>query len=267
LRTHVEAAQESLYGGQLVRFAEIPATANHDLGIFDHLAAGHTTAASFADMLKDRASKFYGAPLRRFLSELTANPDRHAKEASDIVAAFASEVTPSDASSEVYRSAKRFGLVVAGGIAATKAECTDWDPDEVWDSGKTMFDAWLEHRGSHAASDEERAIRQVRSLIETNIGKFPDIEGAALVKDPLGFKKAEDQQTLFLIWPETWRKTFCRGLDANFVLQVLKCRGHLVCNNRKRLQFELRIPGFEHSKRFYAVSEMILSESENSSEN
>ena len=267
LQQHVEAAADnSLYGGQLVRFIEIPAIADPDLGIFDHVPNGFNGPAEFAEHLKHAIALCYGAPLRKYLLAVTRNPDRYGREAGDIISAFAAAVAERSASSEIHRTARRFGLVVAGGITGTKAQCTDWDCDEVWDLHVAMFRAWLANRGSLGAADEERAVRQVRSLIEANLSRFLDLAGDTQpVRDQLGYRKIDEktgeQLTLFLVWPETWAKVFCRGLDPAFVARTLFSRGCLVINEG-RLQYQNRVPGFEQPKRFYAVSERILQSEE-----
>ena len=85
------------------------------------------------------------------------------------------------------------------------------------------------------------------------------------VRDQLGYRKIDEktgeQLTLFLVWPETWAKVFCRGLDPAFVARTLFSRGCLVINEG-RLQYQNRVPGFEQPKRFYAVSERILQSEE-----
>jgi putative DNA primase/helicase len=265
LQTHVEAAAESLYGGQLVRFCEIPAIADPELGIFDRIPNGFSGPAEFAEKLKLATARCYGPPLRRYLDAVTADPDRHAREAADIISTFAAEVTPPAAASEIHRTARRFGLVVAGGIAATKDGCTDWDCDDVWDSQASIFRSWIANRGSLAAADEERAVHHVRSLIETNLVRFVDLtsDEPQEVRDQLGYRKIDisSDLTLFLVWPEAWAKVFCKGLDPRFVLKTLRNRGYLV-TGKDRLEYQTRIPGFEQQKRFYAINERILQSAE-----
>jgi putative DNA primase/helicase len=244
LQTHMEAEEESLYGGQLVRFLEIPATANEEFGIFDQVPGGYTPAA-FADMLKERCTKCYGAPLRKFLAIVAAEPDRIAKASSDITSGFAAEVSPKGASSEVHRAAKRLGHILSGGMVATINGCTDWDADEVWDNGAQLFKAYLVERGSLAPNDEERAIRQVRALLETNLHRFSDLAPASTIaaRDQWGYRTRESwNNVVFLIWPETWAHIFCRGLDPIFVARVLKTRNYLSCDEG-RLQSQMRVRG------------------------
>jgi len=154
--------------------------------------------------------------------------------------------------------------VVAGGIAATKDRCTDWDPDEVWDYGVSVFQSWIEGRGSLAAADEERAVQQVRSLIASNLAKFVDIIGDTKpIRDQLGYRKRVDeagkQVICFLIWPDIWAATFCKGLDPQFTARTLHDRRFLT-TDPGRLQYSCRTPDFDRPKKFYAVKETILLE-------
>jgi putative DNA primase/helicase len=265
LQQHVEAAADnSLYGGQLVRFTEMPAIADPELGIFDRIPDGFGGPAEFAEHLKHATALCYGAPLRKYLLAVTRDPDRYAREAGEIISAFAAEVADRSASSEIHRTARRFGLLVAGGLAGTKAQCTDWDCDDVWDSKVAMFRAWLTNRGSDAPADEERAVRQVRSLIESNLFRFVDLAGdPQAVREQFGYRKIDESSglTLFLVWPETWAKIFCKGLDPVFVAKTLLKRGCLAAGEG-RLQYQVKIPGFDIPKRLYAVSERILQSQE-----
>jgi uncharacterized protein (DUF927 family) len=266
LQTHVESAAEKagLYGGQYVRFAEIPAMANPELGIFNTIPNGFKDAATFADKLSKAARKLYGTPLRKFLAGVIARRDHHQKQAVDTIAAFSNEIAdmvPAHTSSEVYRVAKHFAQGVAGGLAATEEGCTDWNPDEVWDTGMSMFREWVGERGTYQAMDEERAVRQVRHLIETQQARFASTFGdGEPVRDQLGYRKVDEKTglTLFLVSPENWTKVFCRGLNQKFVTKTLHSRSYLVTNNIDRFQFSARVPGFEGTQKFYAVTERIL---------
>ena len=220
------------------------------------------------------ADRCYGAPISAFLDKVVPQRDRHAEDAAKIIRAFADEVVPTGASGEVRNIAERFGLVVAGGVAATTAGCTDWNQDEVWDNGVALFKEWLHARGSSAPSDEERAISQVREILQTQSARFvalsnadADTEPSAgrieTVRDQLGFRcqitTGGQPQTVFLIWPAAWASTFCRGLDPNFVRRVLQDRGYLLLPKEEgRFQYMSRVPGFSVPKRFYAIRETLL---------
>jgi putative DNA primase/helicase len=275
LATHVASVEQALRGGQLVRFVEIPEPVGTPFGMFDRVPDGES-GASFADMLMRNSHQCYGAPLIAFLDKLLPQRDRHDEDANKIIQAFADEVVPADASGEVRNIAERFGLVVAGGVAATRAGCTDWNEDEVWDNGVALFKEWLVARGSSAPTDEERAVSQVREILQTQSSRFitlsdadesdteeePSVDRIETVRDQLGFRRKITikgvAQTVFLIWPAAWASTFCRGLDPNFVRRVLQGRGYLLTNEERRLQYNSRVPGFVGTKRFYAILETLL---------
>jgi putative DNA primase/helicase len=232
--------------------------------MFDRIPNGETPA-SFAELLTRNSHRCYGAPLRHFLGWMVPQPDQCAKRASDIIKAFVREILPDTTSGEIVSIGQRFGLAAAGGILATQAGTTDWNADGVWDAIVALFREWLAARGSTAPSDEDRAVRQVKDILQTDASRFVDIasagpdQGPNAVRDQLGFRKQDDGgQTLFLIWSGSWEATFCRGLDPEFVARVLANRGFLVKNRDRRLQYQSRVPGYADPKWFYAIREAIL---------
>src|SRR5262249_20161735 len=73
-----------------------------------------------------------------------------------------------DASGQVRRVAKHFGLLAAGGELATAAELTGWPEGEALNAAARCFADWLQLRGGVGNAEEARALSQVRYFFEAH---------------------------------------------------------------------------------------------------
>jgi uncharacterized protein (DUF927 family) len=128
LADHSASAGKRTRGGAEVRLLNISADAGAGMGLFDDLH-GYTSADAFADLLKERALKYYGAPIRAFLKNVVACRAEILKRWPEYRAAFVSEHAET-ASGEVKRAAGRLALIAYAGEMATKWGITGWEEDE-----------------------------------------------------------------------------------------------------------------------------------------
>jgi len=214
---------------------------------------GFASGTAFSDHLRSAACRYYGTPIREFLTYLTEIDHSDIRTRwHGLKDKFISEVLPvkdnENVPGEVFRVAEQFALVAFGGELATDANVTFWQSLEAYDAAKKVFLQWMGGREGTGQSDAENAVRQVRAFLEKNGASafqdvaFPDqkvINRAGFIK-----KNAVTDKTEYLIMPEAFRRDVCKGLNYKFVAKVLDNRGYLEAQDDKTL-----------SKNFYLSKE------------
>jgi uncharacterized protein (DUF927 family) len=238
LADHSASAGKRTRGGAEVRLLNIGADAGTGMGLFEDLH-GCASADAFADLLKERAQKFYGAPIRVFLENVVERRAEILKRWPEYRTAFVSEYVPQDASGEVKRAAGRLALIAYAGEMATCWGLTGWEQDEPKRAAGSALLNWIDTRGGAAAqADDETALRQVRRFIEANgSSRFEPAKprmnnvGEVIPEKTVnrtGFRAEEpDGEIEFWILPETFRSEVCNGLDYRGVARALDKKGHL----------------------------------------
>ena len=127
LETHLEGIGRRFYGGQAVRFCEIPACMHEKYGAFEKLHC-FGSAKDLADHLKHHTrERCYGTAGRAFLRKLTEHDhDVIVATVKKSVSEFMRRYVPEGLSAEVTRAADRFALVSAAGDLATQLGVTGW---------------------------------------------------------------------------------------------------------------------------------------------
>jgi uncharacterized protein (DUF927 family) len=231
-----------IYGGQEVRMCDISADAGKDLGLFENLHE-FPTAELFAKQLSENSKKYYGLAIREFLKNVSANLEHLKNRWQVFRESFMNQVLPKDATGEVQRVASRFALVAFGGWLAR--DVCGWTEKEASDACKTVFKAWLNGRNGHGNTDAENAIKNVRYFLDLHgNSRFQDLDISvslsgitASSSDPkissrAGFKrKNSNDETEYLIFPETFTKDICKGFDARIVANELANKGFLEIGN------------------------------------
>jgi putative DNA primase/helicase len=181
--------------------------------------------------------------------------------ARNIRSSFLTENVPSDASSEVGRAASRFALVAAAGESAS--EITGWQPGEAINAAAKMFRVWIEGRGTKGGSDIEAAIKQVRVFLEAHgSSRFQSVgDDLGKVNNRVGFKRTNSQdQTEYLILPESFRKEICSGYDAQMVAKTLAERGYLRRGDGKNLLCRESLPEIGRTRVYVLLSSLLNAE-------
>ena len=92
---------------------------------------------------------------------------RRAKPIWNAIDHFVTDNVAPDASGQVERSAKRFGLIATAGELATEFGITGWLPGTASAAAASAFKKWVEVRGGDGKepAEDRAAIRQVTELI------------------------------------------------------------------------------------------------------
>ncbi|MDQ3651547.1 MAG: DUF927 domain-containing protein [Acidobacteriota bacterium] len=255
-----ESTGKRIRGGQAVRMCDLEVDAGAGLGGFETLH-GFASASDLARHLGAMSKQFYGAPIRAYLAELTNYQEAIVVAARNLRRTFLAEHVPDDASSEVSRAASRFALVAAAGESAS--EITGWRSGEALGAAAKMFQVWLDGRGTKGSSDVEAAIKQVRGFLEAHgSSRFQSVEDDfGRVNNRVGFKRTNSQeQTEYLILPESFRKEICASYDARTVAKTLADRGYLRRGDGKNLMCRETLPEIGRTRVYVLLSTLLNAE-------
>ena len=288
LADHMMTAGHQTRAGQEVRLIDIAADAGKGMGLFEDLH-GYPSADQFANQISSAALSYYGTPSIAFLERLVLERDRVAEAAKGFLEKFIETHVSPRASGEVFRAARRFGLVAFAGEYASDLEITGWPDGEATRAAVACFKAWLERRGSSGPGDVEAAISQVRLFLTLHGGsRFETIctDDEAKVerigaRDRVGFRlevPAEETESgsgsdfgdssdegsehklfVYYVLPGAFRREICKGFDPDMVAKALRDRGHLDSNEKGRLTHQKRLPGLGR-QRVYCILPSVFAE-------
>lgn len=211
-------------GGQEVRFVGLPV----DKAMLADLH-GLPDAGAVADRLKMLCAEHYGHAGRAFLHWLCVHREEVASDLRDNLADLAGRLCPPDATEQVRRVAKRFALVLAGGLAAQKAGLLPEDMD-IRRAVQSCLTDWLEARGGTGPAEDAAILAQVRLFIERHgASRFQDVDTEqATCINRVGFRqKRPDGGTEYLILPESFGAEVVRGHASRRAAAVLRKAGWL----------------------------------------
>jgi uncharacterized protein (DUF927 family) len=251
--------------GQEVRLADIEADAGAGLGAFEVLN-GQPTPAALALALKDAAARHHGAVGVAWLRYLVGHRTALATEAGARVRTFVAKHAAADASGQVLRVARRFGLVATAGELATRQGLTGWQEGEAFSAAARCFAAWLDGYGG--GNREDRALlSQVRAFFEVHgASRFQPIAmpGTELdgwdsadprISNRAGFVRSEgDGVRQFLVLPEVFKRELCAGFDPKAAAAALVAAGWIAPSGDGKAARNARLPGISATARVYAFT-------------
>ena len=166
---------------------------------------------------------------------LCAHREETGKDIQAGIPLIVDSICPPDATEQVRRVAKRFALVLAGGLAAQRAGLLPPDM-EILPHVQSCLDDWLEARGGAGAAEDAAILAAVRLFIEQHgASRFQDMDtNAATCINRVGFRqKRADGMTEYLILPEPFRAEVVKGYSPRRAAAVLRDAGWLRRNGNK----------------------------------
>jgi len=269
LAEHVTSAEKQIRAGQEVRLLDIPSDAGRGLGLFENIH-GAASPQAFADNLQVESERYFGTAAEALLTKLTTSPEELASAVATVKqwqARFVHENVLADAHGQVFRAAGRFGLIAAVGEYCTSIGVLPWALGEAMDGITRCFNAWLETRGGSQASEEVRALAQVRRFLELHgESRFTPVNQNG-IEDTFsprtiyraGFSKSiEGDSKEYWVLPEVYRTELCRGLDPRLVTRVLLEAGILQRGTDEKATIPKRLPGIDGTSRVYIIKPSIF---------
>ncbi|MBB2170441.1 DUF927 domain-containing protein [Gluconacetobacter aggeris] len=271
-----EAGKRAM-AGQEVRLVNIPADAGAGMGAFERLH-GMRSAGALADHLRVASRTFYGVASRHFLDALVRDRAADPKALEAVIRAIRSRfeesfVPAGNVDGQVRSVAARFALIAAAGELATDYGVLPWERGEALKAAGACFQAWLGERGSVGASEDVKAVEQVRAFIEqhgesrfTNLTPDPTTgdertDDRVRTINRAGFKRRVATQDggrwEYLVLPVMWKTEVCKGLDAANVAKVVRDAGYLVPGEGKNMAARVRLPN-EGLARVYIIKGDIM---------
>ena len=267
LAQHMLEGGKKTRAGQEVRMVDIPANAGAGLGMFENLH-GIESPARFAETIRDQAARSYGHGIVQFLEQVTEHITKDKLGLQDVIRetvdVFIARVVPESADGQVRRVARRFGLLAAAGELATNAGITGWQEGEAMVAVSTCFKAWLLERGGIGSQEEQSILEQVRYFFQCHgDSRFSEINKDAndVNTQPLnraGFRKKDDGETLFMVFPEVFRKEVASGFNSKQVAQLCVQAGYLLPDSYGKYSQSRKVPGTGKKARYYLFTSHVL---------
>ncbi|WP_297845296.1 DUF927 domain-containing protein [Pseudomonas sp.] len=270
LAEHVAAGGGRIRAGQEIRMLDIPSDGGCNLGVFENLH-GAASPQAFADQLQQLSEAYYGTVAEALLTTLTSNAqerDRAVSMVQAIQGQFVGDFVPVDSHGQVFRAASRFGMVAGVGEYAISIGALPWDAGEALHSVQRCFHSWLGERGGNVASEELRALAQVRHFLEQyGESRFTLIAQEGLGDNNIGdrtnrrvgFRKVlDDGTTEYLVLSEAYKNDLCEGFDYKLVTRVLNEHGFLQRGSDGKSTVVKRLPGVSGSIRVYVINPSIF---------
>lgn len=246
--------------GQAVRIVDIPADAGAGSGVYEQLY-DFSSGKQLSEHLQRACSLNYGTPLRAYLEKLTANPHAAFEHVMRVQAALEKKLCPPKADGQVQRVARRFALVAAAGELATSYGILPWPELAATYCIERCFHRWLAHHGGGDAAEMREAIERVRSFVARHgSSRFINLGNTGLQNVPncAGFRKAENDECLYLVYTSVFRSEICAGLDHNTVAKYLLQAGYLEARNDNRFYKNYSITGVGKNITLYTIRASIL---------
>ena len=268
LQEILQSAGKQSKGGQEVRMLQIDADAGagKGMGMFETLH-GFAKPGQLADAVIDGAKKAYGAPIIPFLKMLARERDQVASRVQSRRSSFGDKV-PKDASGEVGRGAKAFGLVAAAGELATELGITGWKPGDATGAAQVCFQSWIESRGGTGSHDTRICLEKIRTFLLTNPRRFQnmtparrggveplDPEDEAII-DRAGLKSYHEDGWHHFVLKPVFIDEICRGYDYRTVAKTMIEAGCLE-RTGANLTDRKRIPGAGNSHVFHVTPKFL----------
>ncbi len=253
LSDKIAEAGERVRAGQMARLADVPADVGTGYGIFDTLH-DFRGPGQLADHLKEAARNHHGTLAAAYLAKLTE--DMSSDKASlmtlleDEMDSFIELLEISESDGQVKRVAKRFALAAAAGELAIRYGLLDQEEGEFLLGVATCFEAWLEHRGTSGAIEDDQILSHIRHFIERyqNSRFESSLVPDPSIKDLAGYIKPFDRgpnenQTVFAFLPDVFKAEVCKGFSYKRCVETLKKNDLIVLDGDGRADKRVRIYG------------------------
>lgn len=265
LYQHIKEGKRQVRAGQEVRIINIPAEAQY--GVFDNVSTYKhcSSGPELSDHFKEACKSHYGVAGKAFLKKLVVDKEQSIKEARAIISKFIEKFSKKN-QSQNHRIVKRFALVLAGGILASRYGITGWDEEEVTWAIETCLIAHLETGGEYELKEEKHILSHIKIFLEKHaLTRLPTDEEDTCQKsyNQAGFSKKIQGKQVYCIFPEFFKEELCIG-TLSFVIKILDNHGWLMRDSDGSPTKPVRIKYFNDGQpsRFYCLDASKIFEKE-----
>ena len=255
LAQHIKEGKRQVRAGQEIRIINIPAEAQ--FGIFDNVSTSKycSTGAELSDYFKEVCKSYYGVAGKEFLKHLVIDRENAIKEAKMVIESFMEKFSKKN-ESQKHRIVKRFALVAAGGILATKFGITGWNEEEVVWAVEKCLKAHLDTNGNYELREEKQILSSIKIFLEKYASSRLATEGEEYPKiyNQVGFIKEINGRQVYCIFQEVFKDELCIS-TLSFVINVLDNKGWLNRGPENSPTKPVRIRNFNNGEpsRFYCL--------------
>lgn len=268
LAEHMSEAGKVAKAGQETRFADIPADAGNDMGLFETVHDSDSPA-HFADRLKHNTEQFHGTAFPAFIESVVQHADSLAPAIKELKDIFLADYVPRNVSGQIHRVASRFALVAAAGEWASQQGITGWDKGEAQMAVAKCFVDWLNNRSHTEDQEDVRIVATFKAYFQQYgesrfIGARYNIQGVLNVIDnkrqPLradGFKIIKpNDEVEFYVFPQSFNE-ICSNLNKSTTITFLVDNGYILKDSQGRNQPQKRLPGLQQTRIFHFTSKIL----------
>lgn len=251
-------AGRRMNAGQGVRLADFQSDAESGHGAFDVLH-GYKSGAALALALKDGSCQYYGAAGVAWLKWIVQHRESLPDLLTERIDSFVTDVVPAKSCGQVYRVAKRFGLVAVAGGLATEAGITGWKDKEAECAVAACFESWLDGFGGSGKSEERGILLQVRAFFEKHgASRFEDIRATSEQRVPsrVGFFHMDNGVKTFYVLPAVFESEVCEGFDSTRAAKLLLEKGWLSPDSQGKASKTKTLPGLGKTRCYAFTGKM-----------
>jgi putative DNA primase/helicase len=263
------------YAGAALRLLNVTADRGLGFGAFDN--AGPTgEVRELVNSFAEAATECHGVAGPEFVKQLLARGEA-GESVRNAVDHFVQSNVERDASGQVERAAKRFGLIATAGELATEFGITGWLHGTATAAAAAAFKKWVEVRGGDGKepTEDRAAIRQVTELIvRYGESRFDEVDEHGYPVEPpvdgegrpapgprpatvrYGWRKGEGHDRIWMVEDAVWESEFCRGFDHLQVSRALAQHG-LLKHAKGRFTYAERFQA-KRDKRFHVITGKIV---------
>ena len=247
--------------GQEIRLADIDIDQSQ-YGVFDCLDFAEDGAKQAIE-LSQRMNDCYGVASEAWLDYLSNNKPERMEQAKQLLNQYRESLIGEHTQGHISRVANYFSVVAVAGEMVTQAKITGWQTGTALNAVAKVFQYWLsgfEHVGDY---ENREILAHVKAFFEANEssrfeGITPDADNIERVVNRVGYWKIENNEKIFYVLPEQFKKEVCKGYDSRKVAKVLMENDLLEHDTAKKTK-TVRLPNRNQSIRVYAIKDLIFS--------
>ena len=273
LKAYMLEAGDPIKKGQEVRLLNLPADAGAGLGAFENLhgfdpgpdCPPKLRGKDFADHLKAASQKYFGTPIRAFLSHMIEHQMTAALWQRFVLykEKFIKQNVKQGADEIAGRAADRFAVVGFAGEIASEWDITGWPMGDATKAAARLFNDWQVYRDK-SEGGEDGAIARVFDFIQRHGAsrfQYIDSNNKPISDDRIfnraGFKRCNEEGEIveYAISSEVFRTEVCAGLEDKEIQDVaraLLAKNHLTKGDGSNLAAKYPVKGLPRA-RYYVI--------------